>query len=163
MRRRLLLLLLLTSLVGCAIQHAPGPYGNFVQGTAKSNDTKLVDDVVRMLLALYPPARTQFNLQQTTPDYFGIYLVESLRANGYAVSEFQPQPKALAAAASASVPNPDNPTLPSLTLSYVVDQGKSSDLYRVTLYINGQQSLGRAYQVAQDGVIYPAGYWVRKE
>jgi hypothetical protein len=36
-------------------------------------------------------------------------------------------------------------------------------LFRVELIINRQQRLNRVYQLAQDGVLYPAGYWLRKE
>ena len=86
-----------------------------------------------------------------------------MRAKGYAVLEFKPEPKAAIAASSASEPAAATPATPGLSLSYIVDQAKGSDLSRVTLVINRQQSLDRVYQIAQDGVIYPAGYWVRKE
>ncbi|MBI3407669.1 MAG: conjugal transfer protein TrbH [Planctomycetes bacterium] len=160
MRKFFLLALLLVGLAGCAT--APAPYGNFVQNSAQTNDKKVVDDVVKKLAALYPPASTRFDLQHVTPDFFGTYLVESMRAKGYAVMEFKPEPKTASAASSASEPAAAAAT-PGLSLSYIVDQAKGSDLYRVTLVINRQQSLDRVYQVAQDGVIYPAGYWVRKE
>lgn len=158
MRKLAFLALLMIGLAGCAT--APAPYGNFSQNTAQTNDKKVADDVVKKLVALYPPASTQFDLQHATPDFFGTYLVESMRTKGYAVMEFKPEPKTAAVAASSV---PEKPTTPGLPLSYIVDQGKGSDLYRVTVLINRQQSLDRVYQVAQDGVIYPAGYWVRKE
>lgn len=161
MRKIFFLALLLVGLAGCAT--APAPYGNFIQNSAQANDKKVVDDVVKKLVALYPPASTRFDLQHVTPDYFGTYLVESMRAKGYAVLEFKPEPKAAIAASSASEPAAATPATPSLSLSYIVDQAKGSDLSRVTLVINRQQSLDRVYQIAQDGVIYPAGYWVRKE
>jgi hypothetical protein len=161
MRRIFFLALLLVGLAGCAT--APAPYGNFIQNSTQANDKKVVDDVVKKLVALYPPASTRFDLQHVTPDYFGTYLVESMRAKGYAVLEFKPELKAASAASSASEPAASTPATPGLSLSYIVDQAKGSDLYRVTLVINRQQSLDRVYQIAQDGVIYPAGYWVRKE
>ena len=161
MRKIFFLALLLVGLAGCAT--APAPYGNFIQNSTQANDKKVVDDVVKKLVALYPPASTRFDLQHVTPDYFGTYLVESMRAKGYAVLEFKPEPKAAIAASSASEPAASTPATPGLSLSYIVDQAKGSDLYRVTLVINRQQSLDRVYQIAQDGVIYPAGYWVRKE
>jgi len=157
MRKFFLLALLLVGLAGCAT--APAPYGNFVQNSAQANDKKVVDDVVKKLAALYPPASTRFDLQHVTPDFFGTYLIESMRAKGYAVMEFKPEPKTASAASEPAAA----PATPGLSLSYIVDQAKGSDLYRVTLVINRQQSLDRVYQVAQDGVIYPAGYWVRKE
>jgi type IV secretion system protein TrbH len=162
MRKFFFLALLLVGLAGCAT--APAPYGNFTQSSAQANDKKVVDDVVKKLVALYPPASTRFDLQHATPDFFGTYLVESMRAKGYAVMEFKPDPKtASAASAASSASEPAAARTPGLSLSYIVDQAKGSDLYRVTLVINRQQSLDRAYQVAQDGVIYPAGYWARKE
>jgi len=166
MRQLLALSLILVGLSGCAVPHATAPYGNFIQSSAKANDAKVVDDVMRKLVVLYPPASTRFDLQHATPDYFGTSLVESLRATGYAVLEFQPAPTPLASAtheANAASQPAQAETVHGLPLSYIVDQGKSADMYRVTLIINRQQSLDRAYQIAQDGVIYPAGYWVRKE
>lgn len=158
MRRLAFLALLLVGLAGCAT--TPASYGNFSQNTAQANDKKVADDVVKKLVVLYPPASTRFDLQHATPDFFGTYLVESMRTKGYAVMEFKPEPKAAAVAASSV---PEKPATSGLPLSYIVDQGRGSDLYRVTVLINRQQSLDRVYQVAQDGVIYPAGYWVRKE
>lgn len=153
MRQLAILALLLVSLAGCA--SVPSQYGNFVQNTAQANDKKVVDDVVKRLVALYPPASTRFDLRHATPDFFGTYLVESMRAKGYAVLEFKPEPKA--ASAESVVP-----AASGLALSYIVDQAKGSDLYRVELLINRNQ-LNRVYQVAQDGTIHPAGYWARKE
>ena len=72
-----------------------------------------------------------------------------MRTKGYAILEHKSKRKT----EKAGVP-----------LSYTVDQLKGSGgLYRVTVVINHRQSLDRVYQVAQDGVLYPAGYWVRKE
>lgn len=159
MRNFLLMALLLAGFAGCAT--APAPYGNFIQNSTQANDKRVVDDVVKKLVALYPPASTRFDLQHVTPDFFGTYLVESIRAKGYAVMEFKPESKTASAASAAT--EPPVPASLGLPLSYIVDQAKGSDLYRVTLLINRQQSLDRVYQVAQDGVIYPAGYWVRKE
>lgn len=161
MRKFLLLALLLVGLVSCATAPAPASYGNFVRNSAQANDKKIVDDVVKKLAALYPPASTRFDLQHVTPDFFGTYLVGSMRNRGYAVMEFKPK---LRTASAASSESPEAiPATPGLPLSYIVDQATGSDLYRVTLIINWQQSLDRVYQLAPDGVIYPAGYWVRKE
>ena len=157
MRKLAFLALFLVGLAGCAT--APAPYGNFSKNTDQANDKKVADDVVKKLVLLYPPARTRFDLQHATPDFFGSYLVESMRAKGYAVNE----PKAAAGATSTGSSSPEKTATPGLPLSYIVDQGNGSDLYRVTVLINRQQSLDRAYQVAQDGAIYPAGSWVRKE
>jgi hypothetical protein len=162
MRKFAFLALLLLGLAGCAT--APQSlYGNFVQNAAQANDKKMADDALKQLVALYPPASTRFDLQHVTPDFFGTYLVESMRAKGYAVLEFKPEPKAATAALSSASTAAAAPSTPGLSLSYIVDQPKDSGLYRVTLLINRQQSLDRVYQVAQDGALYPAGSWVRKE
>lgn len=153
MSKSVFLALLLVSLAGCVM--AP-QYGNFIPNTASANDKKIAGDVVKKLVALYPPASTRFDMQHATPDFFGTYLVESMHAKGYAVLEFK-----AATAASAELA-PVAPSSAGLSLSYVMDQAKDSDLYRVTLVINHEQSLARVYQL-QDGTIYPAGYWVRKE
>jgi hypothetical protein len=148
-------------LTGCV---ASSPYGNFIENTAAANDKKIADDVVKKLVTLYPPASTRFDLQHGTPDFFGSTLIESLRANGYAVLEFKPEPKI------GRVDIPDSkgqiltvaPLSPGLPLSYIMDQAKGSNLYRVSLVINHGQSLARAYQL-QEGAIYPASYWAFKE
>ena len=144
--RKFLLLALIICLAGCAA--AIARYGNFMKNTTQANDRKMADDVTKKLTALYPPALTRFDLQHSTSDFFGTCLVESMRAKGYAILEHKRKPKTDA----TGVP-----------LSYMVDQLKDSGLYRVTVTINRQQTLDRVYEVAQDGVIYPVGYWVRKE
>lgn len=143
MIRKLLLLALFISLVACAAR-----YGNFMRNTTQANDKKMADDVARKLATLYPPALTRFDLQHATSDNFGTCLVASMRNKGYAVLEY----KAMRKKGRAGV-----------ALSYTVDQLKDTKLYRVTVLIDRQQSLNRVYKVAQDGVLYPAGYWVRKE
>lgn len=154
-----LLAVLLPGLAGCASMASP--YGSFIQQPLPAHDRAIADDAVKQLAVLYPPARTRFDLQHATPDFFGTYLVESLRAKGYAVLEFKPGSQAQAAmaanAASSATTSPSG-----LPLSYLLDQGRGSDLYRLTLRINRQQSLTRPYQ-DQGGTMHPAGYWVRKE
>lgn len=148
MRMIALVALLLVGLAGCATNQ---PYGNFAQNSPASYDQKMADDAVAQLVAVYPPASTRFDLLQLTPDAFGASLVESLRAKGYALLEFKPAAEAATA----------TPTAGSLPLRYVLDQAPSSNLYRVTLLV-GSQSLTRAY-VEQDGSVFAAGAWVRKE
>jgi hypothetical protein len=153
MHKLAFLTLLLIGLIGCTT--APASYGNFSKNMGQVNDKKVADDVVKKLVALYPPASTRFELQHATPDFFGTYLVESMRAKGYAVMELSPELKVGNVANRVSTSG--------LPLSYIIDQDKDSELYRVTMLINRQQSLDRVYQVTADGMIYPAGYWVRKE
>lgn len=145
MRKYAIFVLLITSLIGCASTSTP-LYGNFNQNPATANDKKIADDTVKLLTTLYPPAATRFDFQHATPDYFGTYLVESMRASGYAVLEFK-----TAAATPSS----------GLQISYILDHAKDLDLYRVTIQINNQ-TLDRAYQL-RDGALYAAGSWVRKE
>lgn len=149
------LALLLIGLTGCAFT-TKTQYGYFSQNTNQANDKKIINDVVKKLVLLYPPASTRFDFQHTSADFFGTHLIESMRAKGYAVMEFRSKAKSNAAIEQYQAK-------PSLPLSYIVDQPEGSDSYRVTLIINRQQSLNRAYRVAPNGVIFPAGYWVRKE
>lgn len=160
-----LLALVLISLAGCV---STSPYGNFIPNTTAVNDKKIADDVVKQLITLYPPASTRFDLQQVAPDFFGSYLIEAMRAKGYAVQEFKPELKVVSSSKSTPVltfaPLPATASMSpaGLSLSYLMDQANGADLYRVSLVINHAQSLNRAYQL-QDGMIFPAGYWVRKE
>lgn len=143
MIRKLLFLVLFISLVACAAR-----YGNFMRNTTQANDKRMAEDVVKKLVTLYPPALTRFDLQHASSDSFGTCLVTSMRTKGYAVLEYKAKTKK----GKAGVP-----------LCYTVDQLKDNGLYRVAVLIDRQQSLNRVYKVAKDGVLYPAGYWVRKE
>jgi hypothetical protein len=151
---------LLAGLAGCA-SHDLGPdssYGNFVPDSPAASDQKMAFDAVQRLSALYPPARTRFDLQQITPDAFGTALVASLRARGYALLEYKStQDPATGQAPAPSAKSPGT----TLALRYVVDFDPASQLYRITLLI-GNQSLTRAY-LAQNGSTVAAGAWVRKE
>ena len=141
--------MLLVGLAGCASTSAPATYGSFVQAPVPTDDKAMADDVVKKLAALYPPAKTRFNLQHATPDVFGIAMVTTMRAKGYAVAEVTPgaQPAALAAGEQS--------------LAYILDQPLDAGLYRVTVLVNSQ-TLSRVYQSA-GGAVTPAGAWVRKE
>ena len=162
-------MLLAAGVAGCATHDSTTstPYGNFVQDSPAACDRTMAADAVKRLIAVYPPARTRFDLRQITPDAFGTALVASLRARGYALLEYQPEQKvqdplepagqAPAPAVAATI----KPSIPALTLRYVLDLDAASNLYRVTLLV-GTQSLTRAY-LAQNGSVAPAGAWVRKE
>ena len=156
MRHVACVLLCAVGLAGCAT--APPPYGNFAQEAPAGYDRTVAEDAVRQLTVVHPPANTRFDLQQPTPDPFGTWLTQSLRAKGYAVQEGAAAPVAqgktvrgeggMAAGTPAVLP-----------LRYVFD--RAADLYRITLLV-GDQSLTRAY-LAQNGAVHPAGAWVRKE
>jgi len=152
MRKITFIVLLLVGLSGCATTQSR--YGNFLPPTSAAYNKTMAEDALKQLLILYPPASTRFDLQQTTPDTFGITLVESMRAKGYALMEIKPE---LPAQRNSEAQNP--PT--GLSLRYVLDQVNSLNLYRVTLLV-GNQSMTRAYLV-QDITVHPAGLWSRKE
>src|SRR3712207_6421355 len=85
MRHAACVLLCAVGLTGCAT--APSPYGNFAQEAPDGYDRTVAEDAVRQLAAVYPPATTRFDLQQSAPDPFGTWLRQSLREKGYAVQE----------------------------------------------------------------------------
>jgi type IV secretion system protein TrbH len=154
MRKHLVTWLLLALMLGgCAAQR----YGNFVAKT-QLDQARLAGDVVRQLVAMYPPAKTRLELQQPTPDPFGQALVQSLRAEGYALREFHP--KAVEAATSSASAG-GSASAGAVPLRYVLDQAGETSLFHLTLLV-GTQALTRPYQ-AQNGTFSPVGYWVRKE
>ena len=149
------------TLAGCA---TTAPYGNFVPPAVAVDPQPLAAEATRQLAALWPPARTRFELQQATPDAFGAALVGELRAAGYAVLEASPTMASAAGATDAAPADPSAgfmPTPVARPLGYVLDHDADSGLYRLTLRV-GRQSLTRAYR-EQDRSLVAAGYWVRKE
>ena len=152
MRKITFIVLLLVGLSGCVTTQSK--YGNFLPPTSAAYNKTMAEDAVKQLLILYPPASTRFDLQQTTPDTFGIALVESMRVKGYALMETKPE---LPVQRNNEATN--SPT--GLSLRYILDQVNSLNLYRVTLLV-GHQSMTRAYLV-QDSTVHPAGLWSRKE
>lgn len=159
--------LLLAGLTGCATHDAAtsSPYGNFVDDSPAACDQKMAADAVKRLMAVYPPARTRFDLQQFTSDAFGTALVASMRGKGYALLEYKPAP-GVQGPATPGDPAPAGGVIgktsaATLSLRYILDLDRGSNLYRVTLLV-GNQSLTRAY-LAQNGSVLPAGAWVRKE
>jgi hypothetical protein len=152
----------LAGLAGCATQ---GPYGNYAGVSLDANKT-MADATVTQLVSLYPPARTRFNLQQPTTDAYGAALLTALRDKGYSVLEYSPQAQSAAAMSASDAATANALTAatstPGLALRYVVDSPESMSLYRVTVQV-GPQSISRAFAVATNGKLYPAGAWVRKE
>ena len=86
--------LLALVLAGCATSP---PYGHFAASPVAVNQT-IAADAVKQLTSLYPPAKTRLELQQPTPDAFGMALVEGLRERGYALLELDPKAAKTAAA-----------------------------------------------------------------
>jgi hypothetical protein len=152
MRKITFIVLLLVGLSGCATTQSR--YGNFLPPTSAAYNKTMAEDAVKQLLILYPPASIRFDLQQTTPDNFGITLVELMRAKGYALMETKPE-------LPVQRDNEATNSSTGLSLRYILDQVDSLNLYRVTLLV-GHQSMTRAYLV-QDSTVHPAGLWSRKE
>lgn len=149
MRKFAILMPLVIGLNGCAT----GPYGNFVSpaSTPASFNQTLVADTMKQLVALYPPASTRFDFDQSiSDDSFGTALMESLRAHGFAITE-------LKTTAAKNI----NPAAEPLILQYVLDEPANTNLYRITVLV-GPESITRAYLV-KNNTIAPAGAWVRRE
>lgn len=129
-------------LEGCAHN---APLGNFANNPT-AIDQIIADDAVKQIVALYPPAKTSFELKQPTPDAFGNSLVSGLRKQGFALIEA----------------HHDEETISALPLRYVLDKtsGETS-LYRLTVMV-GDQSITRPYR-EQNSTVVPAGYWAHKE
>lgn len=146
MRTCILAALIASHLGGCALQPK---YGNFVANQHEIT-TVLIDDTIRQLESLYPPANTKFSLGQriAKKDMFGTGLVEALRREGYAVQEYQDQQQI-----------PDG-----TALNYVIDNPVKGDqgLYRIKL-LAGNDLLSRAYIEDGKGILAPAGAWARME
>jgi hypothetical protein len=160
MQKIVMTVLFLVSLVGCATS---SPYGNYADASLDRNQM-MAEATVSKLAALYPPAHTRFKLQQPTTDAYGVALVQAMRDKGYALVEYAPQGQGSApsSATQASAAASTAIATPGLDLRYVVDAPASNSLYRVTVLV-GAQSISRAFTVAPDGKLYPAGAWVRKE
>ena len=151
---------------GCSTVPTPRSYGNHVVASPDAINQKLANDTVKQLVALYPPASTQFNIAQPVADSFGVTLVAGLREKGYAVKESGPtdapttvQPLSRSVEAMPRA-NGQTDSL-GLELQYLVDRPAAGQLYRLSMTISGR-SLSRAYLVQND-VAAPAGAWVRKE
>lgn len=153
---RLLPVLCVMGLSACA----SNPYGNYAQ-TSLERHQKMADLSIAKITALYPPAHTRFDLQQWATDPYGSALVSLLRAKGYALFEYTPKGFGKNSEAP-SVNTISASSTQGIELRYTVDTPKSTQLYRVTLHI-GNQSISRAFAVAEDGQLYPAGAWARKE
>ncbi len=155
MRKFVFTALVVLALTGCA---STGQYGSFVEQPTAADQRHIADDAVQQLSELYPPAQTRFELQQPTPDPFGMALVSGLRERGYALLEFNPADHVQSSAA------PSEAASTGLPLRYVFDtlaDVGSSNLYRLTLLV-GNQSITRPY-LEENGTFVPAGYWARKE
>lgn len=147
--------LLLASLAGCAANRVAdtAAYGNLLAAPVPAQESGIADDAAARLAASYPPAQTRFALQHAAQDGFGTGLLARLRAQGYAVAEFNNQ---------ASADAPSQPTAAkAIALRYVLDMAAPPGLARLTLYAGGE-SLSRAY-LLEGGEARPASAWIRRE
>lgn len=143
-------LLALAVFSGCGKR--PGEFGNF----AKVDSVELVQDAMSALTANYLPAKTSFALVMEVEDVFGSSLVESMRASGYAVAEYDAPTRG--DKYLSLVKKPDG-----LAFAYVLD-GKGDEL-RVLLHV-GAETLSRMYVVQRSGDelrYIPQGFWTRKQ
>jgi hypothetical protein len=134
---------------GC--EKPQGEFGNF----ANADSVELVRDAMRALSVNFPPAKTRLALVQEAEDAFGSALVETLRARGYAVTEYVEsvgKDKYLPSAKPSG-----------LAFAYVIDN--RDDELRVSLHIGGE-ALSRMYRVQRSGdtlEYIPQGFWTRKQ
>jgi hypothetical protein len=109
----------------------------------------MANDSASQLAMLYPPAQTQFNITQSISDNYGRALIQYLRLKGYAINTGDNSKK--------------SSHQQGIDFNYLIDVvPDGGNYYRVVLTI-GQKSLSQVYRPAQNGKIYPAGSWVRKE
>ena len=137
-------------------------------------DDRIAADTVNQLARLYPPAKTQFNLNVTDPKDFGQVLAAKLRARGYAVSEtvktkrvlfadtfagFQQKPGQSNEAQGQGMETPAAPAAvgEGTELSYILDTPEHGSLHTITLKV-GNSYLSRAYLPDTRGVA-AAGAW----
>lgn len=140
----LLLTLAISTLSGCVTTEQ----GNFNSAPVSLAQT-LAKDSANQLAMLYPPARTRFELNQPNQDPFGRALEGSLRQKGYSLGQTQSVSRSIKSSALG------------MPLNYLVDEPIKQSLFRVTLLL-GSQSISRAYKL-KNGILTPAGFWVRKE
>ena len=150
MRAPAMLTLFLIALGGCAAQAPQQVLGAFAPSEVALDNSRMAEDVAKKLAALYPPAHNQLNLRHPASDKFGTALIGALRTRGYALAEY-----------SSAKPAPAARQINAIALAYLVDQPFDAGMYRVTVHVSSQ-SLTRLYQ-AREGVLGPAGYWMRKE
>ncbi len=148
-------LVVLVFTAGCG-RKLPGKYGNF----ANAQSVELVDDVVGILKANYPPAKTRLNLLHSYgDDPFGAALLETLRREGYAIAEYvHSQRPDKYQTADGSKPD-------GFDFAYVVDHLTGDGGMRLSLYI-GTDTVSRLYSVGgtpDEPTHSPMGEWVRKQ
>ena len=72
-------------ITGCATH---SQHGNFISKSEILDQDKIAVEAIDQIVKIYPPAKTQFEVKQPTPDRFGLLLISGLREKGYALHEF---------------------------------------------------------------------------
>ena len=148
-------LVVLVFTAGCG-RKLPGKYGNF----ANAQSVELVEDVVGILKANYPPAKTRLNLLHSYgDDPFGAALLEKLRREGYAIAEYV-QSQRPDKYHSTDTPKPDG-----FDFAYIVDHLTGDGGMRLSLFV-GTDTVSRLYLVGgtpDEPTHSPMGEWVRKQ
>lgn len=150
--RTLTVILVLSLCAGCSGKKQR------VGNIAQADSIELVQDAASILLSTYPPAKTRLALVQETDDTFGVRLVETLRAHGYAVSEYAKPTKG--DKYMSAIKRPDGKPL-----AYILDYGESGTELRVSLHV-GSETLSRLYSARGEGKeakYIPQGFWTRRE
>jgi len=80
-------------------------YGNYARISDEDN-MRMVDDTVRKLASLYPPASTKFQIDQPINDTYGSALIQKLRTSGYGMEESKSLGDVIEAAFTAPAPKP---------------------------------------------------------
>jgi hypothetical protein len=146
MIKLLVFIISVAGLFGCATER----FGNFESNAPAGLHEGIAADAIQHLEKVYPPAQTQFNFGQSIPksDRFGMLLVDSLRAKGYAVKEY-------------SLKQSVGGT--GLRFQYVIDKPSINvpDLYRIQLSID-DVTLTHAYE-AKNNTAVSAGAWAKME
>lgn len=154
--RKHIYIILFAVLLALAVFCGCGKQQSYFGNLAKADSTELVQDAMSALMANYAPAKTRLALVQETEDAFGSALVETLRANGYAVAEYKAPAKGDKYASLVKKPD-------GLAFAYLLDV-KGDELH-VFLHV-GAETLSRMYRVQRTGdtlQYIPQGFWTRKQ
>lgn len=127
---------LVMALIGCG---GSVQYGSFVEGSPRVQ-AAVAADAAQRLAADYEAEGASIRFAHDASDTFGRSFGTELRKAGFAVKD----------AANESSGG-------ELSLRYVVDRVKGTDLLRVSIYID-RRTLARAY-AQRSGEVYPVGPW----
>jgi type IV secretion system protein TrbH len=168
---RIIFIFLALSLSACTtITSDTSDFGNFISDNEAEFERNMAFDSVQQLVLLYPPASTEFALNQLTPDEFGYHLVETLRNAGYALRELPIEEKedtlrkiwsiteGWGSELAQDAQDDYNYSLSDsgLKLNYILDQ-LPPEHQRITLLIN-ENSLSRVYTIKNNQLL-PGGFW----